>query len=262
MSESCYYFTFLLFVTGKGEREHLPKLFKELTTSGICSFKVVEKIGQRRAITSPRRIAKMVGKGQMLPSKDFEQIGAPARRHLQNAPCARLLLIDDLEGLDEADASAAFQRYRRALDEGLREHKERAAVHFLVRMLEAYFFADVEATNQALALDPPIPSYDQDVETTIEHPKSELKQQYFPQYREIEDSGKVLGQLSLNTVLASPERCASLRTCVKWIVEQLMAYPTPNYVEQFSFDERFHLQTGQLYVVTENQEITQHPGTD
>lgn len=256
MTEPCDYFHFLLFVTGKGEREHLPKLFKELTKSKICTFRVVEKLGQREAITSNERKAKMVGKGQRLPSKDFECISAPARRYIQDDPCARLLLIDDLEGLDEEGARGKFQRYRRALDEGLKEHKRRAAIHFLVRMLEAYFFADVDATNQALDIEPPIPPYEEDVETTIQHPKSKLKQ-HFPQYKEIEDSGKVLEQLSLSTILANPDRCASLRTCVKWIVEQLMASPAPEYIEQLGFDEQFRLQTGQLYVVTERQEITE-----
>jgi hypothetical protein len=253
MSEDCYFFKFLLFVTGKGESKHLQKIFRDLEASRICSFKVVEKIGQREGITSVKKQVKMVGKGKNLPSKDFDEISAPARRHVSESPCNRLLLIDDLEQLNPIEAASKFKRYRQALDEGLRgtSRESHASVHFLVRMLEAYFFADINAVNQALQIDPPIPPYTQDVEK-IKHPKSELKK-HFPSYKEKEDSGLVLDKLCLDTVLANPVWCASLRTCVKWIVEQLRAYPRPETVKDCRFDERFHLTTGTLYSVTDEQ---------
>lgn len=56
----CYYFHFGLIVTGKGEREHLPKLFKSLMSSNICTFSVIEFIGQRTPISSEKKILKML----------------------------------------------------------------------------------------------------------------------------------------------------------------------------------------------------------
>lgn len=256
MNEPCYYFKFILLVTGAGERENLPKLFRSLSASGVCSFQTHEKIiGQRRPIKSSKKIAKMVGKPKsIIPDKDFEQIAAPARRYIQANPCHRVLLIDDLEGISEADAIATFNRYRQALDSGLGEKKNRASVHFLVNMLEAYFFADSNALNQTLQLEPPVSPYDGDVET-IRHPKGKLKQ-IFPAYKETEHPGLILDSLDLDVVLAKPKYCASLRTCIKWIVDQidigLDSTVKPDFTS-CNFDDRFHFTEGQLYTVTTNQ---------
>ena len=46
---------FGLIVTGKGEREHLPKLFKSLTETGICTFEAIRFVEQRGPITSEAR---------------------------------------------------------------------------------------------------------------------------------------------------------------------------------------------------------------
>ncbi len=246
-----YHFKFILFVTGKGEQQHLPKMFKSLSKSKICSFTVGEFVGQLRPITSPKRIPRMVGTGQQLPNGDFERIGAPARRYIQEDPCHLLMLIDDLEGISEDEAMATFNRYRKALDSGLGNDKRRASVHFLVNMLEAYFFADSNALNSALNLEPPVGPHDGDVEA-IQHPKNKLKR-IFPAYRETEHPGLILDLLDLDVVLSNPNHCASLRTCIKWIVDQIKTYPNQTYFDELNFERRFHLTTDKLYDVTANQ---------
>jgi len=191
------------------------------------------------------------GRSQQLPNRDFEEIGIPARRYIQANPCYRVILIDDLEGISEVEAIATFNRYRKALDMGLGKHKGLASVHFLVNMLEAYFFADSDALNLALNLDPPVDFDNGDVET-IKHPKNKLKE-IFPAYRETEHPGLVLDLLDLDVVLSNPDYCASLRTCVKWIVHRIETYADGEYLKKLDFEGRFHLTTGKLYDVSANQ---------
>lgn len=219
---TCYHFKFVLFVTGRGEEQHLPKLFRQIAASGLCSFVVKEFIGQRRPITSPRRIARMVRSGQKLSKKDFYKF-APARQYIEADPCNRILFIDDLEASSRDEANEKFSRYRIALDTVLGDKKERASVHFFANMLEAYFFAHPEAVNFALEVDPPIQAYDGDVEAIV-HPKDALEEilnKVGKKYDEIESSGMILNYLELEEVLSDPNTCVYLRTCVKWIVDQI-----------------------------------------
>ena len=252
MPNQCCYFKFILFVTGQGEKQYLPILFRTLSSSGTCSFLVKEFVPQLRPITSSKRTIYMVRTGQKLPDKDFERISSPARRYIQQDPCHRVLLIDDLENISEEEAKGTFKRYRDALNSGLNDElRRRAAVHFLVNMLEAYFFAHVEALNTALELEPPLAADDGDVEA-IRHPKGNLKQ-IFPAYRETEHPGLILNWLDLGVVLSNPNHCASLRTCVKWIVNQIQADLAPDLQPNFdayNFEESFHLITGKLYSIT------------
>lgn len=213
MSGLCYHFKFVLFVTGKGEKAHFPKLFDSLSKSGICSFVVKEFLGQRRPIKAPKKLAEMVRAGKRIPDKDFERIGAPARRYLAADSCNRVILIDDLEESGRDHAEEIFQRYRNAFDAALGTEKGRASVHFLVNMLEAYFFGHPDALNRTLKLEPPIDLYNGDVES-IRNPKSQLKQ-LFPEYRETIHPEQILELIDLDLVLAYSDYCASLRTCVK-----------------------------------------------
>ncbi|MGK7872386.1 MAG: DUF4276 family protein [Xenococcaceae cyanobacterium] len=251
MSEQCYHFKFILFVTGKGEKQRLSKMFDSLSSSKICTFAVKEFFGQRRPITSQKRLARMAGKGQQIPNRDFEQIGAPARRYIEHDKCNRVILIDDLEKISKDEAIETFHRYRTAFDKALKSKKGRASVHFLVNMLEAYFFAHPDALNIALALKPPVEPHDGDVEA-IQNPKSQIKK-IFPGYSETKHPELILDLIDLDIVLANPKYCSSLRTCVKWIVNQLKDYPDQEYFDSLNFEERFHLRTGQLYTVTSSQ---------
>ncbi len=252
MSKYCYYFKFILFVTGQGEKEHLPKMFSSLSQSGICTFKVCEFVGQRRPITSPDRKVRMIRTGKKIPDKDLQKIGFPARKYIDEDRCNRVILIDDLEEDSKNEADEKFSRYRDAFDLALNDKKGRASVHFLVNMLEAYFFADPDALNKALKLEPPVDKYDGDVET-IRHPKNRLKK-IFSDYRETEHPGLILDSLNLDIVLENPQYCSSLRTCIKWIVDQLKNYPNSQELEALlEFEERFNLKIGELYRVTSNQ---------
>ena len=219
-SPRCAYFHFGLIVTGDTEREHLPKLFTSLMATGICTFKVIRKIEQRSPITSRRRRPPVVGTDQIIERKDELEIGLPARGYINRSGCHFVLLIDDLE-YDRGDhAQQVFDRYRLALDTILNDLKHRASVHFLVNMLEAYYFADARAINAVLETS--LPDYEGDVET-IRNPKSDLRAEY-QGFREIDDGGQILDQIDIGRVLSRPDACASLRTLFAWCVGVLAKY--------------------------------------
>jgi len=210
-SRPCNYFHYGLIVTGEGEREHLPKLFKSLMTTGICTFKVIRFIGQRSPITSEKKKYKMVGSGKIIPDRDQDEIGLPARKYLQKDPCCLVILVDDLEHDRRANAQEVFNRYRQALDTILTDsQKNRASVHFLVNMLEAYYFADAQSLNTVLSLKPSLEDHKGDIED-IPHPKAEILKLY-PHFDEKDDGGKILNTIDIEHVLSRPDTCAWLRT--------------------------------------------------
>ncbi|MBD2146566.1 hypothetical protein [Sphaerospermopsis sp. FACHB-1194] len=58
-NQPCYSgFEFGLFVTGETEEQHLPGLFKILMETGICTFKVIRRIGQLNPRTSTKKHTK------------------------------------------------------------------------------------------------------------------------------------------------------------------------------------------------------------
>ena len=245
-SPRCAYFHFGLIVTGDTEREHLPKLFTSLMATGICTFKVIRKIEQRSPITSRRRRPPVVGTDQIIERKDELEIGLPARGYINRSGCHFVLLIDDLE-YDRGDhAQQVFDRYRLVLDTVLDTLKHRASVHFLVNMLEAYYFADARAINTVLGTS--LSDYGNDVET-IRNPKSELRQMY-PSFRAIDDGGEILDQIDIGRVLSRPNTCASLRTLFAWCVGILAQYSD---FDRASFDDRYRLHDGKLSEITGTQ---------
>ena len=164
------FFKFGLIVTGKGEEDFLPKLFRSLAATQRCSFQVIRRIGQRSPITSRTKKLKMVGAGKTIPNRDEAEMGLPARRYLAEQDTF-VILVDDLEANRAPHAAEIFRRYRKALDAILLGPQEsRASVHFLVNMLEAYYFADTNAINEVLGTN--LLDYEGDVET-IRHPKTE-----------------------------------------------------------------------------------------
>ena len=52
------FFRIALLVTGKGEEEFLPKLFRSLEAEGHCGFQVARRIAQLRPITSAKKKGK------------------------------------------------------------------------------------------------------------------------------------------------------------------------------------------------------------
>jgi hypothetical protein len=166
----------------------------------------------------------MVGKGQKITDKDQDEIGGPARRYLSHKDTF-VILVDDLEG-DRATVSGnIFRRYRDVLDTMLGPHKHRASVHFLVNMLEAYYFADAQALNAVLGTD--WTDFEGDVES-IRHPKNELKH-HVRGFDEIEHGRQIMARLDVPHVLSRLDTCASLRTLFGWCSKALGELPTSLY---------------------------------
>lgn len=204
---------FGLIVTGRAEEEFLPLLFRSISASGRCSFKVIRRVDQRSPIKSQVRKLRMIGSGKRIPGRDATDIGLPARRFL-SSESSFVILIDDLEAKRSEDVQQVFDRYRLALDEMLKPNQtRRASVHFLVNMLEAYYFADAHAVNRVL--DTEIDDHDGDVET-IRNPKSSLKR-LCQEFNEITHGRRIVGDLRVFHVLSRKETCASLRTLFAWI---------------------------------------------
>ena len=185
----------------------------------------------------------MVGTNQMIERKDELEVGLPARGYLRRSGCHFVLLIDDLEYNRRNQAQGIFDRYRLALDTVLDTLKHRASVHFLVYMLEAYYFADAQAINAVL--EPALPDYEGDVET-IRNPKSDLRREY-QGFSEIDDGGRILNHIDIERVLSRPDACASLRTLFAWCVKALVEYS--NY-DCADLDDKYRLHDGILSVVT------------
>jgi hypothetical protein len=237
----CAYFHFGLIVTGETEQQHLPKLFRSLMEVGICTFEVIRRVGQLKVITSVERL-KALGNGKDIPSIDAK-IGLAARKYLMTDVCHFVLLIDDLEYDRRDQAQQVFDRYRLALDTILNELKHRASVHFLVNMLEAYYFANTQAINAILKTS--LSDDEGDVEE-IRHPKNKLKGLYSC-FDEIKHGGAILNKINIEHVLSRPDACASLRTLFAWCVKVLETYSDYDCTD---FYDKYKLRDGKLSEIT------------
>ncbi len=240
----CTYFHFGLIVTGETEQQHLPKLFKSLMEAGICTFEVIRRVGQLKVITSVERL-KALGNGKDIPSIDAK-IGLAARKYLMTDVCHFVLLIDDLEYDRRDQAQQVFDRYRLALDTVLNTLKHRASVHFLVNMLEAYYFADAQAINAILKISL---SDDEGNVEEIRHPKNKLKGLYSC-FDAIKHGGAILDKINIEHVLSRPNTCASLRTLFAWCIKVLAKYSD---FDPASFDDKYRLHEGKLSEITGTQ---------
>jgi hypothetical protein len=229
---------FGLLVTGEGEELFLPRMFRSLSgLGGGCTFKVIRRIGQ----LSPRTVAKqarlqVTGTQKRIPSRD-EELGLAARGWLDSGG-DYVLLIDDLEHDRAGFEREIFNRYRQALDTILGHRRERASVHFLVNMLEAYYFADAKALNAVLGLEPQLVDESGDVER-LRHPKNELKR-LSPGFDEKRHGQQVMVLLDVEHVLSRPETCASLRVLFAWCMKALGQ----------SVSRRYRLDTGVYALIT------------
>ncbi len=241
---------FGLIVTGRGEREFLPSLFREVMARANCTFEVIRKSEQLSPITSERRILKMVGRGQTLPTLDQEQFGLPALGFLRRFPNSYVIVIDDLESSRRNLAQAIFQRYRNALDGvlGRLELQSRACIHFLVNMLEAYYFADSSAVNACAGRTVLTADFASDVES-IGHPKNDLKY-LWNGFDEVEHGSQIVRKLDLTHVLAEPSRCCWLRNLFDWCVVRLIEETA---IHDESLIELFQLPAGCRERLTANQ---------
>jgi len=242
---------FGLFVTGEGERQFLPDLFRILQKSGLCDFEIVAKIEQVRPRGAKRQQELRLA-GKKIPDKDAE-IGLRARRYLQQKSNSYILVIDDLEKSGRDAVSDIFQRYRDALDTILIDLKDRASVHFFVNMLEAYYFADSRAINTVMQLNPPLLDHPGDVEE-IDHPKSELKHllrsNYHIYFDEVEHGKQIVPDLNIEHILSKPDYCKSLRTIFVWCIEKLRRHSGYGYTSLPKIREQIQ---GQVFSVTQGQ---------
>lgn len=226
-----------LLVTGKGEEQFLPALFRVLTQAKTCTFKVWRRIPQLSPISSETRLEKMTGTKKVLPDANDEAIGIAARTWLEQDASNLLLLIDDLEHARREKIRDVFRRYRTALDTLLRpEQRARASVHFLVNMLEAYYFADAAVVNAVLGTN--LVDHAGDVEE-IRHPKNELTA-LCSDFKEVTHGKAIVQRLDIEHVLGNPQTCASLRVLFGWCVQATGG----------ELGARFRLDTGIHDVVT------------
>jgi hypothetical protein len=233
-----------LLVTGKGESQFLDRLFRSLcdrlalTGRGSCEFSPLAKVEQLHPRTSPKRKLTLPGKAQKLPSRD-EDLALRALGFLRQGGDF-VLLIDDLEGARRDQREEVFARSRRAFDTVVPQSmRSRVSVHFLVNMLEAYYFAHAAAINEVMGTD--WKDHDGDVET-IGHPKGELKKR-LDAFDEIEHGGQIVRRLDVPHVLSRPETCAALRTLFGWCWRALGLPP----------GDDFQLATGRYFDVTRPQ---------
>jgi hypothetical protein len=112
-------------------------------------------------------------------------------------------------------------------------------VHFLVNMLEAYYFAHADAINAVLGTQ--LADFQGDVET-IRHPKNELKRHH-PRLDEIEHGRAIIERLDVPHVLANPETCRSLRTLFGWCSRAIGR----------EFTDAYQLANGNYFEVTRSQ---------
>ena len=155
----------------------------------------------------------MLGSGKRIPDRDAVEIGLSSRRFLSSDD-RYVLLIDDLEEGRSTDIQQIFDRYRLALDTMLTANQaRRASVHFLVNMLEAYYFADAQAVNAVLGTD--LVDFEGDVET-IPNPKRNLKS-LWRGFDEREHGRRIVERLNVPHVLSRADTCCSLRTIFAWI---------------------------------------------
>jgi hypothetical protein len=241
--------TFGLLVTGVGEGKFLPKLFQSLRDVGPFRFEVIRKIEQLRPRSAPP-LPRLTMPGGTIPlSTRDEDLGLWVRGYLQGNTNRMVIVVDDLEFGWKDRAEETFNRYRLAIDTIIKDPKmqRRASVHFLVMMLEAYFFADSKAVNEALGAEILVSDYAGDVES-IRHPKGDLKNA-LNGYDEVRNGDEIIGRLNVEHVLSDPQTCASLRTLFAWCVEAILEF-YPEFQGQFP---DYKLEDGIQFSVTNGQ---------
>ncbi len=235
------YVHFGLVVTGEGERDFLPGLFRELAATKHANFFVLRQTGQRTQL-SQGRIEDYLKQGKQVPDRDAD-IALVIRRHVADAD-RYALWIDDLESDSRANAQPKLERLTRALDVVIGKWpslRERCSAHCLVNMVEAYYFLHADAVTSVLKVD--FKEHDGDCEN-LRHPKNELKRLAGRgNFDEKEHGGQIVGRLDLDRILADPARCRALRTLVAWCWE---AIGEPR-------GERFRLSDGVYWDVTAPQ---------
>lgn len=232
--------TFFLIVTGEGERESLPELFRRFCywSHGLATFQVLRRIGQYR----PKKSSRHIELGTLIPIPDkITEAWLHSRKHLASDD-SFVLLVDDLEWNDRNDIQHIFELYRPRQELfGPLSAENRVGVFFLRMMLEAYYWSDLRSVEEILGTPRSRPCIDGDPEE-IRHPKTQLKA-HWPTFKEREHAGPILKRLNVDQVLGDPSTCASLRTIYAWCSRAM----------GFRDSDRFRLQDGRRCPVTSPQ---------
>lgn len=161
-------------------------------------------------------------------------LAEPVRKHLEIVQTIgtlrrpySLLVIDDLEHDDRAHATPGLQYWRNLLQGFAAQRDVSVGVHFLVNMLEAYFFAQASKINEHYRernqIELSLRDHLGDVEN-LPSPKGTLKDHIAVHrgcgYSETDDGVQISRRVDLKVVLQDPMKCRSLRTLVAWIHEQ------------------------------------------
>lgn len=263
MTEAAWRFVKIgLVVTGEGERDFISAFLRPIAATGKCHFPIILQTGQRHALTETKERA-YNATGKIIPDRDAA-IGAKIRHWLASDESHYAIWLDDLESASRPDAARKFERMRKAVDTMLSKSellKPRFAVHFLVNMLEAYYFAHTSVVNavnfQRDEVETPVYLQLQDHAGDCEnlvHPKNELKRLVANigrgfSFDETLDGTVIVHRLDLDRILGSPATCRSLRTLVAWCWETI-GEPRA---------ERFRLTDGVYWNATAGQLQVQPP---
>ncbi len=263
--------TFGLLVTGKleeGGREggraqaSLADLFRPIRNTGLCDLKVALRFNQWvPEKKEPPLTVRRSPEPKSLPT--FKQeIALKVRGWLENGQNRFLIFIDDGERARAATIGEVFADYRSTITALLPEAQHpRVAVHFLVNMIEAYYFADPERASEALGWS--IPRIGGDPEE-IRNPYSDLIEaagRLGKDYGKKRETGeRVLARIRLEEILKNPEHCGWLRAAVRWLVFSLEnATDQPEALEAFGFRQLFHLESGKIAPLTGAQAVLPRP---
>lgn len=155
------------------------------------------------------------------------------------ARCERdfVIILDDLEWDWHTRADQAFAHYRTIVDKVLHAPiNVRAAVHFFVMMVEAYYLGD-----RTICESLPVGDLPDDVET-IRNPKDKLKHA-IPEFSERRHGAQFMSRLNLLAVLENPDTCRALRSLVKWCAVAM----------RLPIEDAYQLRGGELYPITSGQ---------
>jgi hypothetical protein len=238
-----------IYVTGESEEACLETFFHALCDhtdeKGDFSkihFKVVERFQQFPAKPSTKTKIKDASREEELGIR----IRADLRRQQQLKRDAYVIILDDLEW-DRREAFAILlERYLKAYEVLPAQNRWRGSAFYLIMMLEAYFWADLEATSKTLQIELTKQAGDPEA---IRHPKNDLNAEIRSHskntcsYKEIDDSLAIARAIDLKLILSDKAACCSLRAIVRWCTLAAQRPLTEDYqLQEGQYDIRYESQ--------------------
>lgn len=243
---------FILAVTGHTEvkcaarivRKSLPNLPRRVEVD------VVRRVPQRPRI---RLRNKTPTRSQIIP--DHQKLALDLPKLLAQNPDRYFLWLDDLEKGEDRQNPTSHYRYYRDLIEGAvtGDFRRRCSVHFLVNMLENYFFGHTSVVNEVLKTS--LTDHDGDCEN-IRSAAGKLNEfaksvSQSSQYHKTTHGTEIARKLDIERILGNPQTCRALRTLVAWCWNTVGEQPTG----------RFQLAEGSFWSITAVQ-LSPEPNSD